>query len=351
MNEFFASVQFDMSTNMETRVSPRPVSEPTAVAHHKSAPVAVNIGLESCPVCGQPGADMWLRAPDRFHGRQEIYTLLRCRACSLVWLSHPPTPSEMYLHYTDAYHKLISEAGQNSPERWRGRKATVLLYKQSGSLLDLGCSSGAFLEYMRGPNWELHGIEMSAECARTAESRAGARVFVGDVLSAPFQPESFDVITCFDVLEHLYEPQKIIARVREWLKPGGLFYVFLPNVDSAEARVFGNYWQGLELPRHLFHYSPKSLEFLAKSAGLSVVSLETKRNSAVGTSLRYVWDDAFRTVGIKRTPVAYRGEASLPWRAARKLTRMTALKFLLCFAPLFGQGESIHAIFRKDIHR
>ena len=121
-------------------------------------------------------------------------------------------------------------------------------------------------------------------------------------------------------------------------------------MDSAEARVFGSYWHGLELPRHLFHYSPASLKFLAESAGLQEVSLETRRNPAVGTSLRYVWDDVFSAVGmgIQRTPVAYLGKASLPWRAARKLVRMTVLRGLLAMAPLVGGGESIHAIFQKE---
>ena len=136
-------------------------------------------------------------------------------------------------------------------------------------------------------------------------------------------------------------------RVARWLKPGGIFYVLVPNIDSAEARVFGTYWQGLELPRHLFHYSPASLKFLAKSARLRQVSLETHRNNAVGTSLRYVLDDVFGAVGIRRTPVAYRGEASLPWRAARKLVRMTVLRALLALAPVAGGGESIHAVFAK----
>jgi SAM-dependent methyltransferase len=219
---------------------------------------------------------------------------------------------------------------------------------QSGALLDLGCSSGSFLEFMRSESWKLYGIEMSAEGARTAEARSGAKVFVGDILDAPFPPASFDLITCFDVLEHLYEPRRVMAKVGEWLKPGGVFYVLVPNIDSAEAQVFGTYWHGLELPRHLFHYSPASLKFLAESAGLREVSLETRRNPAVGTSLRYVWDDLFGVLGIRRTPVAYRGEASLPWRAARKLVRITVLRFLLALAPLAGGGESIHAIFRKD---
>jgi SAM-dependent methyltransferase len=305
-------------------------------------------GPEPCPVCGKTGAQEWLRAPDRFHGRREPYTLVRCAACSLVWLAEPPVPADMHLHYTDAYHKLISCSGENSPGRWQARKAALAPHKQSGALLDMGCSSGTFLESLKREPWNLYGIEMSAEGARTAEARSGAQVFVGDILDAPFPRESFDVITCFDVLEHLYEPREVMARVGEWLKPGGIFYVLVPNVDSAEARVFQSYWHGLEMPRHLFHYSPASLKFLAESAGLQEVSLETRRNPAVGTSLRYVWDDVFRAVGISQTPVAYRGEASLPWRAARKLVRMTALRVLLALAPLAGGGESIHAIFRKD---
>jgi 2-polyprenyl-3-methyl-5-hydroxy-6-metoxy-1,4-benzoquinol methylase len=301
-----------------------------------------------CPVCGQAGAQDWLRAPDRLHGRQEKYTLTRCRVCSLVWLSNPPQPAEMHLHYTDAYHTMISAGGHNSPHRWRARKAALAPYKQSGALLDLGCSAGSFLESLKGEAWKLHGVEMSPECAKIAETKSGAQVFVGDILEAPFRRESFDVITCFDVLEHLYEPWRVVAKVGEWLKPGGIFYVLVPNVKGAEARVFGSYWHGLELPRHLFHYSPASLKFLAESAGLREVSLETHQNPAVGTSLRYVGDDVFGAVGIRRTPVAYRGKASLPWRAARKLVRMTLLRALLTMAPLVGGGGSIHAIFQKD---
>jgi SAM-dependent methyltransferase len=254
----------------------------------------------------------------------------------------------MHLHYTPAYHKLISAAGQNSPHRWRDRKSAFTPYKQSGALLDLGCSSGAFLESLKGDPWSLYGIEMSAEEAKTAETRSGARVFVGDIPDGPFAPESFDVITCFDVLEHVYDPRQVMSKVGEWLKPGGIFYVLVPNVDAAEARIFGSYWHGLELPRHLSHFSPESLKFLAETVGLGEVSIETRRNPAVGTSLRYIWDDFFSMLGIHRTPVAYRGEASLPWRAARKLARMTALRALLAIAPLAGGGESIHAIFRKQ---
>lgn len=312
---------------------------------------ATGLSPEPCPICGREGAREWLRAPDRLHGRQQEYTLVRCQACLLVWQSQPPKPEDMYLHYTDAYNKLIAAGGHNSPVRWRARSATLAKYKESGALLDLGCSSGSFLEFMRSESWDLYGIEMSAKEARTAEAKSGASVYAGNVLDAAFRPESFDVITCFDVLEHLYDPLQVMVKVTEWLKPGGIFYVLVPNVDSAESHVFGSYWHGLELPRHLSHFSPASLKHLAASVGLREISLKTQRNPAVGTSLRYIWDDVSRAVGIRRIPLAYRGEAGLAWRAARKLVRMTVLRALIAIAPLMGGGESIHAIFRKEEER
>ena len=148
------------------------IPEPAWVADGEDRVSAKNEGEEPCPVCGHVGAQQWLRGPDRFHGRQEKYTLVRCPACSLVWLSNPPRPAEMHLHYTDAYDKLISASGQNSPHRWRARKAALMPHKQSGALLDLGCSSGSFLESLKGEGWKLHGIEMSADCAKIAEENS-----------------------------------------------------------------------------------------------------------------------------------------------------------------------------------
>ena len=321
-----------------------PLSKSCADTARTTSPPAA----DCCPLCGKTDTREWLRGPDRLHGRLDQYRLVRCRSCSVVWLSNAPWPTEMHLHYTDVYHRLISSSGRNASHRWKDRKAAIAPYKQSGVLLDLGCSSGAFLESMRSASWRLHGIEMSTETAKTAEARSGAQVFIGDIGDAPFPPASFDVITCFDVLEHVYDPRLVVTKVSKWLKPNGIFYVLVPNVDSAEARVFGSYWHGLELPRHLFHFSPASLKLLVASSGLEEVSVETHRNPAVGTSLCYVVDDIFRAIGIRRTPVAYRGGAGLPLRAARKLMRTTVLRVLLAMAPLVGGGESIHAIFRKE---
>jgi hypothetical protein len=109
---------------------------------------------DKCGACGHIGAEPFLSAPDRFEGRTMIYNLLRCPECTLVWLQNPPEPKDMGRHYTADYDKKIA-AGGESPGHFDGRRATLAKYNQGGSVLDLGCSSGAFLETLKGGRWEL----------------------------------------------------------------------------------------------------------------------------------------------------------------------------------------------------
>jgi len=305
-----------------------------------------NAAPGGCIACGDSASLPYLEAPDRFHGRSEVYRLLRCPSCSLVWLDRPPLPSEMGQHYGPDYDRSVAAAGEE-PERWAGRYKVLAKHRSSGAILDLGCSAGGFLGGLRRPDWKLYGVEMSDSVARKARARCGAQVFVGDILDAPFAPESFDVITCFHVFEHLYQPREVLARVADWLKPGGIFYAMMPNIDSAGCRIFGSHWYALELPRHLFHFSPNSLRILAESVGLSEVSVTTNREVFIEKSTRYMTDDLLRNVGIRRTPLATSSRPGLPFRLLRKAFRITALPVMNALAALAGDGESIHAIFRK----
>jgi SAM-dependent methyltransferase len=188
---------------------------------------------------------------------------------------------------------------------------------------------------------------MSDSVAKRAEARCGAQVFVGDILDAPFAPRSFDVVTCFHVLEHLYQPREVLAAAERWLKPDGIFYAMMPNIDSAGARIFRSYWYALELPRHLYHFSPASLRNLAASVGLEEVSLTTHREVFAEASIRYIFDEAFRRAGLFRSPLSQAKAARLPWRIVRKSLRLTLLPVLTGLASLAGDGESIHAVLKK----
>lgn len=318
---------------------------------HMNTPGQARSTLRNCPICGHNDVENWVQAPDRYHGKRQAYQLVRCASCSMVWLDNPPKPEELGQHYGADYDKAIGTAGETSPGRWRHRWEALSKYRTSGSLLDLGCSSGSFLASLDRRSWKLHGIEMSSVAAKKAETISGAQVFVGDVLSAPFPPKSFDVITCFDVLEHLYEPAKVLAKVQEWLKPGGIFYVLVPNIESIEALFFKSYWYGLELPRHLSHFSPRSLRKLAESVGLQVVSLATHRNSSLIYNLRYISNDMLRRIGVPRVPLAKAAPPSIPWRIVYKGLRMGGSVLLSPLSSLPGKGESIHAVFTRSENR
>lgn len=299
-----------------------------------------------CPVCERSEVEKWLEAPDRFHGRQELYQLERCRSCGLVWLKNAPSPHEMGAHYGEDYDRAIAAGGQD-PNHWSERRDTLFKYKNGGSLLDLGCSAGGFLRSVKGPSWNLYGIEMSHEVAERAEATTGAKVFVGDILAAPFAANTFDAITCFHVFEHLYEPREVLTKVAKWLKPGGVFFTMMPNIDSAGAHIFKSYWYALELPRHLYHFSPDSLRHLAHSAGLQELSITTHREVFIEHSVRYLVDDLYRNAGYPRMPLSKLGRRSFPRRAVRKGFRLTLLPILNALASSVGQGESIHAVFTK----
>jgi SAM-dependent methyltransferase len=300
-----------------------------------------------CPVCGQGGGTQWMQAPDRFHGRTLVYELLRCSACSFVWLANPPRPEEMEQHYGPDYDQLIMQVGEADPDRWKEPRKTLLQHKSSGALLDLGCSSGSFLGFIKGPSWKLYGIEISPVSAKRAEARSGGQIYVGNVPDASFPAESFDAITCFHVLEHMYNPREVLSQVSRWLKPGGIFFVLVPNIDSGAARFFGSYWYGLELPRHLFHYSPQSLRVLAKSVGLREVSMDTFRVPFIGYSTRYINDEILKKIGLSRRPLAMAKVPSIPFRIFRKAFRLTVLPILNRMVGLAGPGEIIQAIFTK----
>lgn len=325
------------------------VSKPHLIDEINQDEQQISESGESCPCCGSNETKEVLRAPDRYHGRREMYQLVRCSACHIVWLQDPPPPAEMWQHYGADYDRSVATAGAD-PNRWRERRETVLKYKSGGSLLDLGCSSGGFLKSIKGSSWALYGVEMSDDVAARAKAVTGAEVFVGDVLNAPYAAESFDVIACFHVFEHLYHPREVLKKVSMWLKPGGIFYVNVPNIDSAGARIFKSYWYALELPRHLYHFSPASLRSLASAVGLSELSLTTQREVFIESSTRYWFDETLRKMGKARQPLAKASEPSIPFRVVRKAFRLTLLPVLNGLASIAGDGESIHAIFRKDQH-
>lgn len=304
---------------------------------------------EGCPLCGVTPIFRFLHAPDRFHWRKQLYGLKRCSSCSYVWLDAPPKPSEMLLHYDEDYHKTIAMGGEGSAEkRWERPRRVVQRYSQGGALLDIGCSSGGFLSTLRQGPWKLYGVEMEESTAQRARAASGAEVFVGDVEKAPFEPGSFDVITCFDLLEHLNEPGQFLCKVKKWLKPSAILVVQVPNISSWEARLFGSFWYGLELPRHLSHFSTQSLRHVMNELGFEVLSIETPSVSYAERSLGFVATGIAERLGVTPIPQSTIKRQNMPSKVVRKIARVLVFNPFAQFASLATSGPSIEAVFRNS---
>lgn len=325
-------------SSSDTEIQPVPVN---ASALSASTP-------ERCPICQAKETRHFLSAPDRFHLRTDQYDLQECRACESVWLSNPPRPEEMGSHYGEGYHQAIVQAGEDDTDlRWIKHRTQICRFKSGGAILDIGCSSGAFLGTMKSDQWYLFGIELQESTAARARSKTGATVFVGDALAAPFPPESFDVVTCFDLIEHVHVPVALLKQIRRWLKPNGILYIMIPNVDSWESSLFRSYWYGLELPRHLFHFSPRSLRRMLRAAGFHERLLKTSSVSYIERSSNYVWSRFIGRLGLSPTPQSVLKRSPLPWRAARKLMRLFLIAPFGWLASLCGAGASQVAVFKR----
>jgi len=269
----------------------------------------------SCLLCGGEGRLLYNNLRDRLFGAPGVWALMECPACQLVWLSPQPAPEDVGKLYCQ-YFTHSAEVPRRSPSGIRKCvKASILEssfgYKMDGSntvigsvlsrigplreivgggvmwlkasdgkrLLDVGCGNGAFLDHMRNLGWEVAGVEPDGIAVSVARER-GLEVYQGSLEEARFPDEHFDVITMNHVIEHVTDPIGLFKECRRVLKPDGKLVVVTPNIISMGRQVFGEYWRGLEVPRHLHLFSPRSLRACAERAGLRVGEMRTTARSA-----------------------------------------------------------------------
>jgi SAM-dependent methyltransferase len=135
----------------------------------------------------------------------------------------------------------------------------------------VGCAEGKFLWALDASRWERCGVERDAAVVALVQGRIpGLHLVAGDEASAELEAESFDAVTCWHVFEHLHDPPVVMARLARLLRPGGRLFLSLPNLASLQAALFRRHWYPFDdVPRHLYHFSPRSLELLGARSGLA----------------------------------------------------------------------------------
>lgn len=244
--------------------------------------------------------------------------LVCCEGCGLVITSPRPTPDEIGSYYPAGYYAHVRHSARRR-DRWiarlkayRGRYPsadglvarvawgalaralgplflTQLPYAGKGRrLLDVGCGVGDALGWAADHGWEAHGVELDAEAVSIARARGLSNVRQGTLDEQAYPPEFFDTITLYQALEHVYSPRATLVECRRILRPGGRVFVSLPNFASIPRAAFGERWNGMQIPLHLYHFDARTLERLAGECGLQVE--EVRYNAApvaLFTNLRH----------------------------------------------------------------
>lgn len=226
-----------------------------------------NCVSQSCRVCRGLKSDLWVKDAKDYITEQ-LFEVRQCSFCRVAF-THPQ-PESMHQFYPSYYRQYgrVAQAILKFLYNWHAR-SWVKSLGFSGRALEIGCGNGWMLRALRQRGWEVVGNERTVQSTLFASTVNDLPVFVGQ-LDALKPLAQFDLIVLFQVLEHLPDPLSTLRQCTALLKEGGTLVVAVPNLKSWQAQWTGSSWFHLDVPRHLFHFSPASLSYAMELAGLSV---------------------------------------------------------------------------------
>ena len=236
--------------------------------------------LLKCPLCKSGNILNHLQVKDHAVSKKE-FTLCRCGDCELLFTNPRPTEEEIgpYYDFKEYYsHEdrvqsftqwLYQKIRKSSIQRKVGLIESLV---KNGSLLDYGCGTGEFLQEAKKQKWSVQGIEPSEKARAQALGKLPTEVLA--TLDELPEDDAYDVITLFHVLEHIHSLRKTVKKLVNNLKSNSYLIIAVPNPESADAKHYGNDWAGYDVPRHLYHFSQKSMETFQNQFALELVRIE-----------------------------------------------------------------------------
>ena len=316
-----------------------------------------------CEVCGSDQSRFLFEGWDRVFGIRGKFNVVQCKGCGLLFINPQPDPETLKAYYPDVYYasnpshyreyswlrRKVLEAyfgyrsSPHSPQAlllckkvflfpFRVRYGHAVRFVEGGKILDIGCGNGTELYKLKAMGWEAHGVEMDAQASERARAK-GMRVYTGDLFGAAFPDHFFHVVRMSFVLEHLPNPRETLQEIRRILLPGGRIDISIQNAGSLHYRLFGPRWFSLDVPRHLFSFSPKTIRRLLSSMDLELKSIwfDSGTRSFLA-SLQYIINDRYQ-----------RGAGYTASQAMVKSRLLRALSYPICWAAdRMGWGDLMH---------
>lgn len=216
--------------------------------------------FSACPICSSTNLK-------EKNGYKNAF-LVECKNCNFIFSQRIPTDLELEQHYTNY---PVAKLTPMTIIRFQELLDAFEKYRQKNNILDVGCGDGYFLEEAKKRNWNTIGTEYNTGSIERCRLK-GIEVFNGKLKEiTKLENNYFDVITSFEVLEHINNPQEEIKSFWKLLRPGGIVYLTTPNFNSISRRILGDKWNIIYYPEHLSYYTLKSIKRLFEDNGFRLI--------------------------------------------------------------------------------
>jgi 2-polyprenyl-3-methyl-5-hydroxy-6-metoxy-1,4-benzoquinol methylase len=219
---------------------------------------------QNCLVCDHSKLNV-------MNGYEKVF-LVKCSNCGFVFSERIPSNEELNIYYSNYGSNFY--CSDLTIKRYNEILDKMEPFRQTGRLLDIGCGIGFFLDEAKKRGWEVYGTEYSERLIGLLREK-GITIHEGQLNSENYQKGFFDVVTSFEVIEHINNPTSELKQIATLLRKGGLVYLTTPNFNSLLRRRLKIQYNVIKYPEHLSYYTPKSLSRLFQLNGFKKMKVET----------------------------------------------------------------------------
>lgn len=239
------------------------------------------IRYSHCPVCKSEAIKPELKATDHTVSKEE-FSIWHCNNCTARFTQDVPAQDDIggyyasagYISHSDTKEGVINNLYHLVRKRTLAAKKKLVMRETGvsrGTILDIGCGTGAFLDTMNKAGWMTTGLEPDAAARIKAVALYGINPLEPGKLFE-LVPASYNAITMWHVLEHVHQLHEYISRIETLLAEKGKLFIAVPNYTSKDAEIYKEHWAAYDVPRHLYHFSPPSMEELLKPHNLKLIA-------------------------------------------------------------------------------